>query len=153
MFAKEAIDRTSRFIDKAEEDWITFNDKINTRIIHKENEMKVKIDLLEEEIPLFECILSDSFVLISTKRLVSKLNDIYDEIFIKEITGLNDEFEKLNYNLNGAKQPKTHLISVQGINNNNVVFKIDSYYPAFFARILIYNLSCYSRTKKWYLQK
>ncbi|MCZ8286413.1 MAG: hypothetical protein O9353_13255, partial [Bacteroidia bacterium] len=54
-FKKEVLKVTLKLVDKQPEDWETFNDKLNTRIIYGDFVVKSGVELLEHELLLLEC--------------------------------------------------------------------------------------------------
>lgn len=148
-FKQETIQKTLKYIGESPENWITFNDKLHTYIIDNEYQMKFKIDLYSDELPILECILEDSSVLITTKRVISNIFDNLHEISLIEIEGFGNEYEKENYEKVDGKYPKTNLIVINGVNDQKLIFKMDSYYPVSFAKLLISNLSGYLQDGQW----
>jgi len=151
-FKNEAIKATLRSIDEPVENWKTGNYRLNTFIIDDLNPMRSNVDLRFDEEPVLECILNNSFLLITTERLISRYRNTYQEIDISKIVGFGQGFEKENYtNDKLGKYAKTNTISVKDKENNEVIFEIDSIHPAFFVKILINNLSNYINKGTWYL--
>ena len=135
---KELLDRTLSMINEPFANWKTYNDKMNSKLfIQKEN---TGLKLMENELPLFECEMSDSYLLISSDRIISKINDEQNEMLISEIVKFGDEFEKDNIKPLGQDQPKTNLISVYSHEGARLIYKVDSWHPAHFTRILIGNI-------------
>lgn len=149
-FKLEAIKVTLKAMDNSPDKWMTFNDKIHTYIIDK-IQMKSGVQLFSSEVPILECVLENDFLLITTERLVSSLFNNHYEMYIKEVIGFSNEFVKENNTKIDGKLPKTNIMVVKGNENKKLLFKIDSYHPAYFVKILIYNLSSYIRYGSWYL--
>lgn len=148
---QEAIQNTLMYIGKLPEGWVTFNDELHTFILDDEYKMKSRISLHPNELPILECVLQDSFVLITTDRVMSDLSGKVQEILLKETSDkyFIDEFEQDNYKKVNGQYPKTFLIALRGMNDKKLLFRIDSYYPASFAKLLITNLANYLKHGFW----
>lgn len=146
----EVVEKTLELIDKKPIEWNTFNEKLNTYVIDENHLMQSDILLEDGEEPILECILDDSFMLITTKRLISNFSNNYSEMLINEIIGFGNEFEESNYKMDNNENPKTNLIVVNGSNEKKIILKIDSYEPAYFAKLLITNLSYYAKNGVWF---
>lgn len=150
LFKNEAIQKTLKSIDKLPINWVTTNDKINLRILDGILSFRSDVELITNEVPISECFIGDSFFLITTTRVISKLDGHQDELLIKEILKLEDLRENYIKDENGV-WPKTNLFIVKGENEKQLTLKVDSVHPAYFVKILIYNLSSYLRHGIWYL--
>lgn len=149
-FRNEIVRVTSAAIDKPFTEWITFNNTINTKIINGPYS-NLQIELLKNELPILECNLDDSYLLITTERIVAKINGSTDEVFIELIEGFSNKNDDLNYKRTENGYPKLNKMALLIEDGNIFEFFIDSYYPANFAVILIQNLRSYKRYNKWYL--
>jgi hypothetical protein len=150
IFKNEAIQKTLLLINESPENWRTFNDELHTYIIGDSSQMKSGVLLKNNEAPVLECVLEDSFMLITTDRIISKLDSCYEEILLQEIVNLGNEYERENNRIIDGRLPKTNIISINGKNGKKLAFKIDSYYPAHFARTLIINMSNYLKCGEWF---
>jgi hypothetical protein len=145
----EVIKKTLELIDRTPEEWITFNDKLNTKILDESN--LLELELVHDEYFLLECILENSFVVITTKRILSKYRDCRYEMNLSDFNGFSNEYEKKNHELINGKGPKTNIISVKNKHSDEkLLFEIDSFYPANFVKMLIMNLESYINNGKWF---
>lgn len=149
-FRNEVIKVTSAALDKPFNEWITFNNTLNTKIINGPYP-DLRVVLLKNEMPILECNLDDSYLLITTERIVAEINGIPDEVFIESIEGFSNRNDVLNYKKTESGYPKLNKIALLMKDENILEFFIDSYYPAHFAIILIQNLRSYKIYNKWYL--
>lgn len=149
-FKQLAVQITLKSIDKEQSDWITFNDKINTKIIG-DDYFRSDIMLLVNELPIMECDLKNSYFLITTDRIISVIDGFYDEVFFIEMNNISNEYNTENFKQINGKYPKTNIIAVKKNDNTTLIAKIDSYYPAYFAKMLIYNIFSYKKLGKWYV--
>jgi len=149
-FRNEIIKVTSAALDKPFEEWITFNNKLNTKIINGPYP-NLRVVLLNNELPILECNLEDSYLLITTERIVAEINGIADEVFIESIEGFSNKNDALNYKKTENGYPSLNKIALLKQDENILEFFIDSYYPAHFAIMLLQNLRSHKRYKKWYL--
>lgn len=145
-----AVQITLKSMDREMSDWITFNDQLHTKIV-KDDYVPQKTMLIDYELPIMECDLIDSYFLVTTERIISIIKSSYDEVFFKDIQKVSNEYEAENYKLTDGKYPKTNIIAVKKNNNEILLAYIDSYYPAYFSKILIYNLFSYKTLGKWYV--
>lgn len=150
-FKSKALQVTLKCIDEHPENWRTFNDQIHTILIDGKRDTFSEVTLGNGELPILECVLDKSFVLITTKRILSSISDENYEMPLIDVTGLSDKYESDNYKVVNDKRPKTNLILVLGKEGAELPFIIDSYHPAFFVKILIQNLSCFLTSGEWYL--
>lgn len=146
LLKKEVLTRTLSLVDEPYEKWRTFNKKMNTILFLENEQIKNKsIKLKNSELPLLECKLNDSYVLISTDKVYSILSSKSNEILIENISRFGNEFEKENVEPVGGLQPQTNKVVLYGDEGEKLIFQIDSLYPAYFAKILIHNLISYKR--------
>ena len=150
IFKKEAIQKTLLLINEPPKNWKTFNDQLHTHIIEDDFQMTSDVSLKTNELPVLECILDDSFMLITTDRLISKIENNYQEIQLREIVDLGNDYENDNHRIIDGKLPKINIITVIDKNDKKLAFKIDSYYPAHFVRTLLINMSHYLKHGKWF---
>ena len=147
----EVILKTLELIDKNPGEWITFNDKLNTKIVDDSNLLELDLELNQDEEPLLECVLENSFVVITTKRIFSEYNDYKYEMDLRDFEGFGNEYEKKNHELIEGKRPKTNIVSVKSkYSDKRLLFEIDSFYPANFVKMLIINLESYISNGKWF---
>ena len=146
----EAVKRTNAYIGQSPENWVTFNNKINTRVLNIGEELQTNINMLEGEIPILECHLDNSNLIITTHRVISKIENNIQELYISEIEGFESTNDKLNFKPDTEVQPQIHYITIRGEKGKKLNYIIDSYFPSFFARLLIYNLSSFVRNNRWY---
>jgi hypothetical protein len=137
-------------MDKKMSDWITFNDKLNTKIL-EDDYLPLKTILINYELPIMECNLIDSYFLVTTERIISIINNSYDEVFFKDMQKLSNEYEAENYRVTNGKYPKTNIIAVKKNNNEVLIAYVDSYYPAYFSKMLISNVFSYKTLHKWFI--
>lgn len=150
-FKTEALKVTLKSVDKLPEDWETFNDKLNTRIIYDDFDARSGIELLEHELLLLDCELEKSYVLITTERVISIIDHVYDDVLIEQIDKVLIDPESKNFKKVDNKYPKEHLIAVKNKAGKKLMFLIDSYYPSAFAINLIYNVLSYKTLGRWYI--
>lgn len=149
-FKQKAIDISLRCVDKAPNGWITYNDEINTKLLDDNYKSKY-VSLEKNELPILNCKLDNSYLLITTKRVISIINGNYDEVYSENFEGLCNDYEKFNYKNEDNQQPKTNFICIRRTNKSNLLVIIDSYYPAFFSKILISNVLLYKKEGRWFL--
>ena len=140
LFRKEVLTRTLSLVDKPYKEWRTYNQKINTILFFDNENINSSLSLSENELPLLECKLKNSYVLITTNRVVSILGTEIDEILISTISHFGNEFENENLKVVNGKGPKINIIVLVNSKEEKLIFKIDSLYPAYFSKILIHNL-------------
>lgn len=152
LFKSKLISITLKCIDELPSNWNTTNTHINTYIIEGlDFRLRNKFTLKEDELPILECVLSDSFLLITSRRIISSYNGKIEEIEVKKIVGFDNEYERQNYKKDNGRLPPTHLMVLKGEDNKKLFFEVDSIHPAYFTKILIMNLFTYSRYGTWYL--
>lgn len=127
-------------LDEPFENWRTYNSRINTRVFWRNEKPKMEVKLGESEHPFLECELEDSGVLITTSKIYSQAQNIIESLPIEEISRFGNEFEAFNNTIVEGKFPRTNLVSLYSFNGKNLVFEIDSLYPAYFAKVLISKL-------------
>lgn len=149
-FKKEVLEITLRCVDRKPEDWLTFNDKMNAKLV-EDNYTPAKVLLLKNEVPILECELNDSYLLVTSNRVISIINEKYDEVYPNNFCELCNDYEKFNYKKEEGDHPKTNIICVEKTDTSKLLIKIDSYYPAFFTKILIYNIMIYKKEGRWFL--
>ncbi len=135
-----------RYMDEPPERWSTFNDMLHSRILDDDYKVFIPdVVLSSDEIPIFESFLPNSYLLITTSKVISKIENEYDEVLIKEIKKITP-----NYNENNL-YPKIHKIEIEKMDGNKLVYFIESHHPSFFSIILIKNLVSYVQTNNWYI--
>jgi len=150
VFKTEALQKTLPLMDVPVENWQTFNDRLNTYIVDNSHPMETNVKLAENELPILECILEDSFVLITTEHVVSGDFAHYEQVLLKEILGFTNDFEKDNFKMVGGILPKIHVMVLKVEGNRRLLLKVDSYHPAYFVKVLITNLSYFKKHGKWF---
>lgn len=147
-FKDKAIEISLKCLDKEPKDWLTFNDKMNTQLL--DDSYKSKFVLLEKnELPILNCSLNNSYLLVTTERVISIIDNKYGEVYSKDFEGLCNDYEKFNYE--NSQHPKTNFICVEKTNKAKLLVITDSYYPAFFAKMLICNVLLYKKEGRWFL--
>jgi len=111
-FKQLAIQITLKSMDKEQCDWITFNDKIHTKIIG-DDYFRSDIILLVNELPIMECDLKNSYFLITTDRIISIMDGYYDEVFFIEMNNVSNEYNAENFKQINGEYPKTNIIAVK----------------------------------------
>lgn len=149
-FRDEVIEVTQRAVDRKPEEWITFNDTLNTKII-RDCKFQSKIKLNVDELPILECSLDGAYLLVTTDRIVSVMENYYDEVYFECMDRFLNEFEEDNYKKIDDRYPKIHKIAIRKKDGSKLFYLIDSYYPSAFAKILIQNLSSYKSYGRWFL--
>lgn len=149
-FKDNAIEISLKCVDKAPKDWLTFNDKINTQLLDDSYESKFVL-LEKNELPILDCSLNNSYLLVTTERVISIIDDNYDEIYSKDFEGLCNDYEKFNYQNEDNQHPKTNFICIKKNDKAKLLVIIDSYYPSFFTKILICNILLYKKEGRWFL--
>ena len=124
-FKQLAVQITLKSMDKGERDWITFNDKIHTKIIG-DDYFGSDIMLLVNELPIMECDLKNSYFLITTDRIISVIDGYYDEVFFIEMNNVSNEYNAENFKQINGEYPKTNIIAVKKNDNTTLIAKIDS---------------------------
>ncbi|MEM6319611.1 MAG: hypothetical protein AAF960_18200 [Bacteroidota bacterium] len=144
----KVVNITIKSMDEPPNHWKTFNDNINTTVVSRLNNDKKPNN---DECPILECKLDDNYLLITTDKIVSKFGGQSYGLKLKEVTGLSNRFNERNYSKVGGKPQKTIIQEVLGENGQNLIFEIDSHHPAYFATLIILNLSTFLRNERWYL--
>lgn len=148
----KAVSATLRTMDKPPKSWVTHNDRMNSEIVSSSNfKSKALFELLENELPIFQCDLMDSVALITTRRAVSFSKGQTDYVFFEDFVELSNDCSKENFKKTNGRLPKTQRLCIEGRMGNRVDLIIDSYYPFYFARVLLRNLVSVINHKKWYL--
>ncbi|MBK1897373.1 hypothetical protein [Chryseobacterium paridis] len=154
MEAKEfknlVLEVTLKSVDRKPTDWITFNDKMNTQLVNDSYEAE-KVRLCKKELPIIECNLDNSYFLVTTDRIISIINNEFDEMNIINMVDYCNEYERLNYKQPNGEYPKVNFLCIEKKDGTKFIAKIDSHYPAFFTRILIYNIFLYKTEGRWFL--
>lgn len=149
-FRDDVLDVTLKAIDEEPDAWITFNDSLHTRIIR--NDYKPKLVSIEKyELPILECDLNDSYLLVTTNRVICILHNQYSDMVFEEMDRFKNDYEALNYQKVEGKYSKINKIAIQKKNGLTFIFLIDSHHPAFFVKLLIYNIFSYKVYGHWYL--
>lgn len=151
-FRREVIRVTLKAIDKPPIAWITFNDTLHTKILEVEEGIsKENIELIENELPILECDMEKAYLLITTDRVISILDNVCHSTLIKDIQKFSNERESENYKKVAGKYPPTHSVTIIKKNGNEVSFLIDSHHPSYFVKILIYNILSFKEHNKWFI--
>ncbi|MDR6528461.1 hypothetical protein J2787_003898 [Chryseobacterium rhizosphaerae] len=154
MEAKEfkslVLEVTLKCVDRRPEDWFTFNDKMNTHFV-QDNYQPQNIRMDKDELPIIECDLDDSYFLITTDRIISINDGIFDSVNFFNMFDFCGTNEKLNYRNTNEELPKVDTLCIKKVDGGKLIAKIDSHYPAFFTKILIYNILVYKKEGRWYL--
>ncbi|WP_281989956.1 hypothetical protein [Aquimarina aggregata] len=146
LFRQEILTKTLSLVDEPYEKWRTFNNKINTTLfLNDESISNLSIELKENELPLLECKLHNSYVLVSTHRVFSILDSKLDEISFKDVDRFGNEFEKENITPTNDIRPQINKIILYNSDGKKFIFRIDSLYPAYFVKLLIHNLINYRK--------
>lgn len=150
-FKNEAIKMTSKLLDKPYELWETFNDIILTKILNEQTITNYNFKLKLDELPILEYSAENSYTLISTQRIISQFKGNYNEILLSKFKRFGNKYEKQNFNFEDKNNfPKINLIEVIDVNENSLIYEIDSHYPAQFSKLLIMNLASYIKNKRWF---
>ncbi|OCA74890.1 hypothetical protein BBI00_11345 [Chryseobacterium arthrosphaerae] len=149
-FKNKAIEISLNCVDKAPEDWLTFNDKINTQLLDDSYESKF-VSLEKNELPILDCSLNNSYLLVTTERIISIIDNNYEEVYSKDFERLCNDYEKFNYKKENNQYPKTNFICIEKTDKSKLLAIIDSYYPAFFSKMLICNVLLYKKEGRWFL--
>ncbi len=151
-FKNKAIATSLKGVDKEPKDWITFNDQMHTKLITDDNDFKSKVHLNSNESPILECDMSTSYLLVTTDRIISIINNFAYEGNIELIDDITDDYAVKNSTKGpDGRYPKISLFSLLKKNGDKILFAVDSYYPAGFTMILISNLISYKSTGEWFL--
>jgi hypothetical protein len=151
-FKEEVLNVTLRGINLPPNEWVTYNDKLNSRIIKDNSEVRSNFELIDNELVIFECCLPNNFFVVSTSRLLINFESNNYSIRLKDIVGFSPDYEKENNTkIDGRRLPKTNLLVARDNNADKYKFEVDSYYPAYFVKLLIKNASSFLRSGKWYL--
>lgn len=150
QFRAAVLDVSLKAIDKSPDEWVTFNDALHTRVI-EDIYIPDKVTLVVDELPILECDLVDNYLLITTERIICVSNDAYEEVYIDKIEKIVNDYEALNYTKINGQYPETNKVALLKRDGSKLTFLIDSYYPAFFSKILIQNILSYKVKGDWYL--
>ncbi|MFD2920701.1 hypothetical protein ACFS6H_13335 [Terrimonas rubra] len=150
QFRNAVLSVTLKAIDKEPDSWTTFNDALHTRII-KGAYLSDEVELKSSELPILECRLANSYLLITTERVISILNTVYKEMYINEVEKFLNDYEALNYAKKNGQYPGTNRVAIRRIDGAVLEYIIDSHHAAFFSKILIYNIFSYKTKGYWYL--
>jgi hypothetical protein len=132
-------------------DWITFNDKLNIKLL-ADNYLPSMIRLDLNELPIVGCDLGDSYFLITTERVISIIENSYDEVYFSDMNKFSSEYETENYRQVNGKYPKVSIIAIEKKNKNILLLRVDSYYPAYFSKMLLYNIFSYKTLGRWFIE-
>jgi hypothetical protein len=135
-FRQRILDATLSLLDEPFERWRTHNDKIHTRLFLDGEKPSRTLELAEKELPLLECDLKESYVLITTNQVISIIEAKISSIHFEQIEKFGNEFEADNF----KDQPKTNKVALYDKKGNRLVFVIDALHPAYFSKVLIHNL-------------
>jgi hypothetical protein len=150
-FKQEALRITLPLVAEPPQRWTTFNVRMHSYLVDDCNPMRSEVQLQLDEAPLFECILEHSCMLITTERVVSIIEDKYDEIRLKEIKGFGNEYVEENYrSQKGEKPPPVNKMVLKGEDDKRLLCIVDSHDPAYFAQMLIKNLISYVECGQWF---
>ena len=103
-FKDKALEISLKCVDRQPKDWLTFNDKINTKLLDDNYKSKF-VSLKKDELPILDCNLNDSYLLITTDRVISIIDNKYDEIHSNDFEGLCNDYEKFNYKKKNDQHP------------------------------------------------
>lgn len=149
-FKDKVLEVSLKCIDKEPKDWLTFNDCMNTVLVD-DNYQSEFVLLEKNELPILECSLDSSCMLVTTERVISIIDSHYDEVYSKDFEELCNDYEKFNYKTENDQHPKTNFICIKKTNKTKLLAIIDSYYPAFFSKMLICNALLFKKEGRWYL--
>lgn len=149
-FKQSVIQVTLKSIDKKVSDWITFNDKINMKFV-TDDYLSSKVELIFNELPIIECDLDDSYFLITTERIISIIEGSFDDVYFNDMNKLSYKYEAENYKQTNGKYPKINIIAVEKRDKKLLLIKVDSYYPAYFSKMLICNIFSYKTFGRWFI--
>ncbi len=148
--AEEVIKVTLKSIQDSPIIWLDQSKGVLSRLLNKESVLRKNIRLQTDEEPLFEYASLDSYSLITTKRVISDRDNKKLEIEIENIFRVKlPKRVKVVSDLENI--PPSRLLIISDNNGNELCLEFDPYYPHYFARILINNLSSKLRTNSWYL--
>lgn len=139
-FRQNVLKQTLALVDKPYAEWTTHNNKLNSIVFLKDEHCKFEDELNTNELPLLECVLTNSYVLITTDRVISILDDKRTEMKFENMARFGNEFENENHLSADGKMPKTNRVVIYNNENGRLVFVVDSLYPAYFSKVLIHNL-------------
>lgn len=146
---REVVRGTSNYISFPNGQLVTGNDQLHTFLWEDVEETDWPFPIHSDELPILKCDLGENLLQITTRRVVSLFQGEFYELGLSEIDGFGQDFEKENYSWSGEPLPKTNTITIEDHKGHKIYYEIDSYYPAFFSKILITNLSKYLREGKW----
>lgn len=150
QFRKAVLDVTLKGIDQGPDSWVTFNDSLHTRITEAGYVPDIVV-LGDDELSILECSLKENYVLITTDRVICISSEVYEEMYIRDMEKFLNDYEAANYTKVDGKYPKTNKVAIQKIDGSVFMFVIDSHHPAFFSKVLIYNIFSYKKKGRWYL--
>lgn len=146
---KEVVRGTLNYISLPNGQMVTGNDDLHTFLWKDVKESEWPFPFQSDELPILKCDLGENRLQITTTRIVSLFKGKSYGLELLKVEGIGQDFEKGNYSLSGEPLPKTNIITIEDINGGKLYYEIDSYYPAFFSKLLIVNLSKYLREGKW----
>lgn len=144
---KEAIKVTLKTVEGTPEEWLNPMNGILTRFVNEDKVLRTQIDLEQNEEPIFEFLSQNSYSLITSKRVISIRDAVYNETTLIEIDDVrplipDDFFEN--------PKPKKFLRIIDS-QKNEFLIEFDSGAPLYFADILITNLVWQIQKGKWFL--
>ena len=83
-------------MDKQPNEWITFNDNLNTKLL-LDIYYSEKVTLIDDELPIMKCELENSYILITTDRIISIIDDLTIVCLLDQIDGLINDYESDNF--------------------------------------------------------
>ncbi|MNU55781.1 hypothetical protein D3C71_448640 [compost metagenome] len=144
---KEAIQVTLKTVEGSPEEWLNPSDGILTRFVNENKNLRAQIDLELNEEPIFEFCSQESYSLITSKRVISIRNAVYNEKIIMEIDNVrplipDDYFEN--------PKPKK-MLRIIDFKKDEFLIEFDKGVPLYFADILLTNLVWQLQKGKWFL--
>lgn len=149
-FKNKVVEVTLKSMNKNPLEWVTFNDGLNSKIID-DDYVNLDFTLLNEELPIFECKLIDSQVIITTERIISTVKGKYDELLIEQISDFLDDYGSENFKPKNGLYPKTNKFAILKKNEEKLIYIVDSLYPSYFANMLIKNIFSFKQSGQWFI--
>ena len=145
--AKDAVKISLKSIQSPPEIWLDPKRKVRSKILKRNDILRRQVVLSDKEIPLFEYQSKNSYSLITTRRVISYRNAVYNEIDLINVF-TSRKLMKLPLT---QKQSPLKVLRIVDIENQEFLIEFDEGYPAYFAMVLIDNLSTQLRLGRWSL--
>lgn len=144
---KEVIKVTLKTVEGPPEEWLNPKDGILTRFVNENKTLRAQIDLELNEEPIFEFCSQESYSLITSKRVISIGNAVYNEKKLTDIDDVRPLIPDDYYENPGSKK----MLRIIDFKKNEFLIEFDTGTPLYFAYMLITNLIWQIQKGRWFL--